>query len=131
MDVHVFKPFFFRHFHKRVKVFGVAVHAAGGNKPPQVQFFAVLFHVAHYAQQFGVFKKFAVADFFRDFGKILIHDSARADIEVPDFGIAHLPVGKPHGHTACAQRGRGVFFFQFGYVFASVGIHGVALVFRV
>ena len=109
----------------------VAVYAAVGNKPVQVQFFAVRFHVVHYAQQFFVSEKFPVADFFRDLREILVYDAPRADVQMSHFGIAHLSVGKPYGHPARAERRGGIFFFQSGYVLASVRPHGVAFVFRV
>lgn len=100
----------------------VAVYAAVGNKPVQVQFFAVRFHVVHYAQQFFVSEKFPVADFFRDLREILVYDAPRADVQMSHFGIAHLSVGKPYGHPARAER-RGWIFFSRAVTFLLPSVH--------
>ena len=44
-----------------------------------------------------------VQDRFVDSGKVLVDDSAGAEVEMPNFRIAHLAFGKPDIHPARAQ----------------------------
>ena len=104
----------------------MAVDAAVGQKPPEVQLLSV-FGVLHRLQQGGIGKEIAVLDGFGDLGEVLIDDAPRAHVEVSDFGVAHLPVGKPDGEPARAQRGGGVCGAVCGHVLAAVQRDGVAL----
>ena len=38
--------------------------------------------------------------------QVLHHDAAGAEVQMPDLGVAHLPVGKPHGQPGRGQGGR-------------------------
>ena len=62
-----------------------------------------------------------------DLGEVLIYDASRTDVEVSDFGIAHLSVGQSHAHAARAESGGGEFLFERTDIFASVDGNGVAL----
>ena len=41
-----------------------------------------------------------VVDGFGDASELLIDDASSADVEVTDFGVAHLALRQPHGQTA-------------------------------
>ena len=60
-----------------------------------------------------ILEKVAVANRFGDFRQRLINDSARADIHMPDFGVAHLPVGKSDVFARSLEFGVGIFFDEF------------------
>ena len=51
-----------------IMLVGMAMHAARGNKPEQVQLFTVLFCCVHGFEQFCVLEKFTVSNVFGDFG---------------------------------------------------------------
>ena len=73
---------------------GVAVDAARRNEPEQMQRSAAFFHRPHDAGKRLVLEKRTVTNRTGDARKLLIHDASRADIRMPDLGVAHLPVGK-------------------------------------
>ena len=82
--------------HKRAEVVDVAVHAAIGQQPREVQPPARPLHVCQQLKQRGVGGKFARLHRHVDAGHILIHDASGPDIEVPHFRIAHISGGQPH-----------------------------------
>ena len=57
----------------------------------------------------GVGRQLAVGDGFGDAGQVLVNDAPRAQVEVPDLGVAHLAVRQAHVEPAGAQAARGVF----------------------
>ena len=50
-----------------------------------------------------VLLQFAVSDRFVDPGQVLINNPSRAEVEMADLGISHLPFGQPHVLPARAQ----------------------------
>ena len=84
-------------------MFGVTMHATRGNKPVKVELFAAFFSGVHCAKKLGILKEFAVSNIFRNFGEVLVNDTACADVEVTYLAVTHLTVGKTYGHTACAK----------------------------
>ena len=53
--------------------------------------------------QSSVSIKNAIFNRFGDACKLLINDAARADIQVSDLRVSHLPFGKSHRKTACPK----------------------------
>ena len=70
----------------------VAVHAAGRKQAHHVQGAAAGQHRVAGGVEFGVVEEAGVLDRRVDPGQVLVDDAAGADVHVPDFGIAHLPV---------------------------------------
>ena len=55
--------------------------------------------------------------------KVLVNDAARAEVEVADLGVAHLPGGQPHILAAGAERAGGIGGLQV-VVERGLGKHG-------
>ena len=55
--------------------------------------------------QGGVLEEAAVGDRVVDPGQVLLDDRSRAEVEVPDLGVAHLALGKAHVAPAGRQGG--------------------------
>ena len=104
----------------------VAVHAAIRNKSRKMQR-AVLFKCIDSGVELLVLKEIAVGYRFGDSCQLLINNSARSDISMSNFGIAHLSVGQTDIQTRSAQRSvgpagdKGIYVGRFG------GGDGVAL----
>ena len=92
------------------------VHAAIRNQAEDVQGAASRPGFLNTLDERGKFKKIAALDGAVDANDDLIHHPARAEIEMPHFGIAHLPVRKPHGAPGGEKAGMGTVREQ--------GIHG-------
>ena len=60
-----------------------------------------------------VLEKVAVTNCLSDFGQRLINNSARADVHMSDFGVAHLPVGKSNVFAGSLEFSVGIFFNKF------------------
>ena len=86
------------------------VHAPVGEKPHQVKGRPGRLHVAEERAHFGVRGerlgriRLGTARAV-DLHEVLKDHAARADIEVSDFGIPHLPFGKPNGEPVGTQFG--------------------------
>ena len=52
----------------------------------------------------GVVEQRAVLDRQVDARELLVDDAAGADVEVPDLGVAHLPLGQPDGEPGARER---------------------------
>ena len=78
----------------------VAVHAAVRRKPHQVKSGVILFYVVYSDFERLVFEKFARFNRVVYERNILIHNSARAEVEMPHLAVAHLTCGKSHGFAA-------------------------------
>ena len=70
----------------------VAVHATGRQQSQYMQGAATGDGRRARGEQFGIGEKAAVVDRGIDPGQVLVDDAAGAEVHVPDFGIAHLPV---------------------------------------
>ena len=78
----------------------VAVDTAVGQQTENMERAAGLFDMPHRVIQRKIIEKNLVLDGFGDAGKFLVDDASGADIEVPDFGVSHLPFGKSDSETA-------------------------------
>ena len=81
-----------RQFQHREQVVLVAVHAAGREQAEQVQRCARARAPRRSRAQFVIGEEAAVLDGRVDAGEVLVDDAPGAEVHVPDFGIAHLPV---------------------------------------
>jgi hypothetical protein len=55
--------------------------------------------------QNSVARQFALFDCLINSRQILVNDSARSEVKVPDFRVAHLAFGQTNVTSACAQFG--------------------------
>ena len=78
----------------REQVLLVAVDPARRQQPQHVQSAAGSLRRSAGRAQLGIGEETAVLDRRIDAGEILVDDAAGAEIHVPHFGIAHLPVRK-------------------------------------
>ncbi|MNC29076.1 hypothetical protein D3C75_773130 [compost metagenome] len=105
MDVHFLQIFLLGQLQKCEQVRNVAVHAAVGQKPVQVELGAVLLGVADRAQQGFVLEEISVADGLGNAGQVLIYDPACADIQVSNFRVAHLAFRQTYSLAASGEGG--------------------------
>ena len=89
----------------RLQVLVAAVHAAIRDEAEQVQLAAAFLRVRDGVLQRRVLLELAVADRLVDARDLLVDDAARADVEVPDFGVAHQPARQADVFAARLQRG--------------------------
>ena len=90
-----------RHFKKPVEVFFVAVHAAWRNEAEEVQCAARLLRTRDGMEQRLVLEERTVGNRLRDARELLVDDASCADVRMPDFGVAHLPVRQADVLTRC------------------------------
>src|SRR6516164_5321358 len=88
----------------------VAVHTSVRDQPKEMEARAGSFFESLFKDR--VTGQFAVLDRFVDPGKVLIDDTARAEIQMADLGISHLTIGETDIHTAGAQAAAGVGLVQ-------------------
>ena len=112
MNINLGKAVQLGHAKQPVQMLLMRMHAAGGDKPHQMQRGIVRLAVFDRAQNGLVLEEDAVLDVFGDLHQHLIDDAARADIGVADFGVAHLAVGKTHVKPRRADLGMGIFCRQ-------------------
>ena len=93
VDEHVFKLFALRHAHDGIEMFGEGVHAAIADEAHDVET-AALSGMVHEDLEDGVIVDFARRDHAVDTGHIHLDDAAGTDVEVADFGVAHLAIGQ-------------------------------------
>ncbi len=86
---HTFAPGQFEH---REDVVLVAVHATGGEQAHEMERAVDRLRGGTGGAQFGIGEEAAVLDGRIDAGEVLVDDPAGAEVHVPDFGVAHLPV---------------------------------------
>ena len=71
--------------------------------------------------------KLAVLNGLGDPGELLIDDAAGADIGVPDFGVAHLPLRQSDVHAGGADQSMRALGQNFAEIRHSRGADGVAV----
>ena len=99
MDIHVVEPTLFGHFKQRVQMLVMAVDAAIGNKAVCMELLPVFLSVFHRLNKLRLLKETAVFNILCDAGELLIDDTPRADIQMPDFRITHLSGRQSNIHT--------------------------------
>ena len=109
----------------------VAVHAAVRKQAHHMQGSAVFLHAVHGPDQGLFFKEHAVLNVLGDAGQFLIHDAARAHVQVAHLAVAHLSVRQAHVHAAGAQLGVGILGHQGVQMGRARHINRVALVRRI
>ena len=82
----------------------MAVDAAVGHQAHEVDGAPVGHGAVDRLAQHGVARERAVLDRQVDPGELLVDDPAGADVEVPDLGVAHLPLGQPDGQPGARDR---------------------------
>ena len=122
VNINFGKTVLFRHFNKSVKMLDMTVYAAVGKKSHKMKRAAVLLTVVHSVKQCFICKEIAVFYGFCYSGKLLINNSAGANVCVTDFAVAHLTVRKTDVHTRRAYLSVGTFG---KYFIKSRGICGI------
>ena len=112
MDVGLRHPLAPGQLEERVQVLLVAVHAAVGDQPHEVDRAAGRLGLAHRLEQRGDLEEGAVLDGPVDAHQVLVDDPPGAEVGVADLGVAHLPLGQSDGETGGPQRGRRVVAHQ-------------------
>ncbi len=90
----------------------MAVYAPIGNQPKHMQGGIIGFAVIYRIHQCRIFKESAILNLFGNPCQFLIYDTSGAHIQVPDFGIAHLPFRQPDCHSAGISFYKGIFLHQ-------------------
>ena len=85
---------------KRIQMGIVAVYAAVREQSHQMKRTAVLLAVLNRLHQSRIFKEGSILNFLGNTGKLLIHDTACAHVEMSYLGISHLTLGKSDCHSA-------------------------------
>ncbi len=88
----------------------VTVHAAVGDEPEKMQPLALC--ARERFLQNRIFFQLAIRDRFVDASQILINNPASAEIQVADFGVAHLSFGQSDIEAARAQFSVGIFAIE-------------------
>ena len=125
MDIDIFQPLALGELQKAVNMRVVAVHAARGDQPHQVERRAVLPAVLRRLEESLILEEIPVLDRFRDPGQLLVDYSPRAHVHMADFRVAHLAVRKADRKTAGIAPDEGIFLLQ------AVHIRGLCLPDRV
>ena len=86
---------------QRLQVAEAGVHAAVGHQPDQVHALGA----GERVHDRGVLAQHPVEHGVVDAREVLADDGAGAEVEVADLGVAHLPLGQPHGAPGGRQRG--------------------------
>ena len=126
VDIDLLNAALLCHIERRKDVVQVAVHAAGGEKPHNMQRVAAVLGVVHGLDIHGVFEELAVLDLLTYLGQDLEHDAAGADIRVSDLGVTHLTLGQTYGKTAGLKAGAGVGAEELIQIRLACGRDGVA-----
>ena len=126
MDIDLLNAALLSHIERRKDVVQVAVHAAGGEKPHDVQRVAAVLGIVHSLDIHGVLEELAVLDLLAYLGQDLEHDAARADVRVSDLGVAHLSLRQADLKAACLELGVGILAEQFIQIRLFGGGNGVA-----
>ncbi len=96
-----------RHAQQREQVLDVRMHAAVAEQAHQMQL--PLASALHGGEQKLVLKKRAGAQGLVDARDVHVHHAARADIQMPDFAVSHLPFGQAHGRAGGVNQRVGIF----------------------
>ena len=105
MHIDFVQPFAQSHVEHGVDVVLVAVHAAIGEQTENVQRAAIGLELGDDFLERGVAREVAAGDGAVDTGVFLIHHPSCADIEVADFGVAHLPRRQAHSRFGRLDQG--------------------------
>jgi hypothetical protein len=89
---------------ERDRMILMRMHAAGRHEPDQVAGAAALLELFDQAGQRRRTFDLAARDRVADARQVLHDDAARANVEMPDLGIAHLPVGQADVAARRAQK---------------------------
>ena len=99
MHIGLLNAFLLGKFQKALQVLERGMHAAVGKQAHEVQRRSALLDIVKERPHFLVLiKRFGLARRRSagsvDLDQVLVHHAARADVEVPDFGVSHLPLGQ-------------------------------------
>lgn len=125
MDDDLLQTAHFRELEHRFDVRDVAVNAAIGEQPENMQRAVRFLDVLHRMVQRDIIEENPVIDGFGDAGELLIDDASGADIEVTDLGVAHLTLRQPDGQTACGKANVRIFGENRVQVWCACGGNGV------
>ncbi len=84
----------------------MGVHAARAHQPHKMRGPAGRFQLVGEGDQFAILRKTAVLDGPIDLRQVHPHDPPGADIHMPDFGVAHLPLRQPDIRSRTGQHRR-------------------------
>src|SRR4051812_48493329 len=88
------------------------VDTAIGNEPEQMQAPLASARLLHGLDQHRVGEKFAVLDHQVDAGDVHVHNSAGADVEMPNLAVSHLSFGQSDKWSAGMNQRVGIFTQQ-------------------
>ncbi len=97
------------HFYHRHDVIFVAVYAASREQTHDVYRFAAIFCLVDRIGQHRVSEESTLFNFNIQTGKVLIHDAARAQVDVTHFGVAHLAIGQANFQARRINQGMRTF----------------------
>jgi hypothetical protein len=84
----------FCHFQERVQMFLPRMHAAIGDEPEQMQFAPADAGIFHPFNEHGMREELTILNHQVNARDIHMHNAPGADIQMPDFAVAHLPFGQ-------------------------------------
>ena len=96
-------------FNHRHDVIFVAMDATGREQTHDVHGFTGVFRLVNRCGQRRVSKESTFFNFNVQTGQVLIHDAARAQVNVTDFGVTHLTIGQAHFQTGSIDQGMRAF----------------------
>ena len=112
MDEDAIDSLLLGHFQQRIEMILTRVHAAIGDQAKQVQLAAAGARILHRLDEHGMGEEFAVLDHQVDARDVHVHDAPRADVEMADFAVAHLPFGQSDKRSAGVNQRVGIFAQQ-------------------
>ena len=101
-----------RHFQQRVEMSLLRMHAAIGDQAEEMQSPFAHARMLHRREQHGMRKEFAVLDHQVDAGDVHVNDASRADVEMANLAVAHLPLGQTNKRSAGMDQRVGIFAQQ-------------------
>ena len=87
----------------------VGMHAAIGEQPEKMKLASATARVLHGFQQYGVAVEIAFFDHQVDLGDVHVNHAPGADVQVPDFTVAHLPLRQADKTSAGVDESVGIF----------------------
>ena len=88
------------------------VYSAIGNQAEQVQSPLATARMFHGVEQHRMLEQFTILDHQVDTGDVHVHDPSRANVEMPDLTVSHLPFRQAHERPAGMNEGIGIFAQQ-------------------
>src|SRR5258708_37537369 len=101
-----------RHFQQCVEMSLLRVHAAVGDQTEQMEPPLAHPRMLHRGEQDGMREELAVLDHQVDAGDVHVNDAAGANVEMPDFAVAHLSFRKADERSAGMNERGGIFAQQ-------------------